>query len=58
MESMGDWLDVIILESYSKNKKNIISEKRLKQIITESIRKVLYKSRRISTCGFNYDLLW
>ena len=41
LESMGDWLDAIIPESRHSHK-IIITEQRLRRIIAESIRKVLY----------------
>ncbi len=41
LESMGDWLDVIIPES-RQPKKIIITEQKLRRIIAEFIRSVLY----------------
>lgn len=41
LESMGDWLDVIIPES-RQPKKIVITEQKLRRIIAESIRSVLY----------------
>ena len=41
LTSVGDWLDVVIPES-REPKKIIITETRLRRIIAESIRKMLY----------------
>lgn len=41
LESMGDWLDVVIPES-RQPKKIIITEQKLRNIIAESIRRTLY----------------